>query len=234
MKNRQVVAVGLASLVAVAIGSAYLVGRARASGVPATQPLTFSGVLTDTTGAPLTGSKNLQVQVWDDAAAGNVVCTSGSTAQTLVGGSFSIGLPTTCTTAVHASPDLWAELLVDGASVGRTKLGAVPYALEADTASNAAGALAQALAKIPTIQVNTSGYVACQPITNFSTAGWSNLLIRASIYSDAACTVSTNDPQTCHPWCAGDSVRDPVHFAANCCGVGVYYTTGIVDVLQYK
>ena len=75
------------------------------------------------------------------ATAGTIVCTTGSSAQTLTNGGFSVVLPDACVAAVHANTELWVEVLVDGASTGRSKLGAVPYALEADTASKAAGAL---------------------------------------------------------------------------------------------
>ncbi len=121
-------------LAVVAIGSAYFLGRARAAGVPTTTPLTYSGTLTDTAGVAITGSKNLQVQFWDMATAGTVVCTTGSAAQTLVNGGFSIALPDPCVAVIHSTQDVWAEVLVDGASTGRTKIGAVPYALEADSA----------------------------------------------------------------------------------------------------
>jgi hypothetical protein len=124
----------LSLLAVAAIGSAYFIGRARAAGVPTTTPLTYSGTLTDVAGAALTGSKNLQVQFWDTATAGTVVCTTGSAAQALVNGGFSIALPDPCVTAIHTTPDLWSEVLVDGASTGRTKIGAVPFALEADSA----------------------------------------------------------------------------------------------------
>jgi hypothetical protein len=60
-----------------------------------------------------------------------------STSIALDSGRFSVALPDTCATAVKASPDAWAEVLVDGASLGRTKIGAVPYALEAGHATNA-------------------------------------------------------------------------------------------------
>jgi hypothetical protein len=136
MKSLRLVTWAL-SLAAVAAGSVYLVGRARAAGAPATSPMTYSGTLTDTSGTPLTGSKNLQVQLWDMATGGTIVCTTGSAPQILVNGGFSLALDP-CVAAVHANPDLWAEVLVDGASTGRAKLGAVPFALEADTASKAA------------------------------------------------------------------------------------------------
>ena len=146
--NRRVLFLGLAALCVVATGSAYLVGRARAAGAPTTQPLTYSGTLTDTGGAPITGAKNLQVQIWDAATAGNIVCSTPSAMQTLIAGNFAVPLPATCVTAVHANPELWTEVLVDGSSAGRSKIGAVPYALEADTASGAAGALATRLGTI--------------------------------------------------------------------------------------
>jgi hypothetical protein len=147
MKNRGLVVAG-SLVVLAAIGSAYMVGRARAAGVPATAPLTYAGTLTDASGVPLTGSKNIQVQVWDAATAGNIVCSTASSAQTLAGGAFSVALPAACATGIHANPDLWSEVLVDGASLGRVKLGAVPYALEADSASNAVGALNTRIAAI--------------------------------------------------------------------------------------
>jgi hypothetical protein len=122
------------------VGIAYLVGRDHAAGIPApATALTYTAVLTDGAGAPLTGMKNIQVILWDAATNGTQQCASASTALTLQAGSFSLTLPATCTAAIHASPDLWAELLVDGGSLGRTKLGAVPYAIEADKAAGASG-----------------------------------------------------------------------------------------------
>jgi len=135
--------IGAASLV-----MGYAAGRARASGLRAADPMTYRGVLTDLAGVPLTGTKNVQIQFWDQATAGAIQCSVGPMPATLVGGAFEIVLPEACTTAVHSTTDLWAEVFVDGASLNRTKLGVVPYALEADRASNAAGALATQLAGI--------------------------------------------------------------------------------------
>jgi hypothetical protein len=136
-KGARRLALVLGGIAAVVASSAYLVGRARAAGIPAAQPLVYSGVLTDTSGALLTGSKNIQVIVWDAATAGTMQCTVGPMAQTLVGGSFQVPLAAACVTAVRTTPDLWAELFVDGGSLGRNKLGAVPYAVEATHAVNA-------------------------------------------------------------------------------------------------
>jgi hypothetical protein len=126
----------------------YVAGRARASGLRAADPLTYRGVLTDLAGVPLTGTKNVQIQFWDQATGGAIQCSIGPMPATLVGGAFETVLPDACTAAVHATPDLWTEVFVDGASLNRTKLGAVPYALQSDRASNATGALAAQLAGI--------------------------------------------------------------------------------------
>ncbi len=127
---------------AAALTVGYVSGRARASGIPATQPLTYAGTLSDATGAPLTGTKNVQVEIWDAATAGALQCSVGPTPLTLVAGTFRVSLPDTCTGAVHAATDLWAELFVDGASLGRNKLGAVPFAVEAGNAATATSAVA--------------------------------------------------------------------------------------------
>ncbi len=126
---------GGALLLLVGVPAAYFAGRARAAGIPAAAALTYSGVLTDATGAPMTGSVPIQIAIWDAATAGNQVCVTVSTPQTLVAGAFQITLPDTCTTAVHASSDLWVEVLVSGLAIGRAKLGAVPYAVVAAEAS---------------------------------------------------------------------------------------------------
>src|SRR5262249_53374089 len=53
--------------------------------------------------------------------------------------------------------DLWAEVYVGGISLGRSKLGAVPYAVEAARASDATGALKTALNTIDSSGVKLTG-----------------------------------------------------------------------------
>src|ERR1041384_6282172 len=117
----------LALVAAFAVG--YWTSRARAAGVPATAPLTYSGVLTDMDGTPLTGTKNILLQLYATATGGTALCGSSPTATALVGGAFQVALADNCTGIVHANPDLFIDVLIDGASIGRTKLGAVPYAI---------------------------------------------------------------------------------------------------------
>jgi hypothetical protein len=124
-----------ALLLLVCVPLAYLAGRARAANIPPTAALTYSGVLTDATGVPMTGSVPIQIALWDAATAGNQICVTVSTSQMLVGGAFQVTLPDTCTAAVHTNSDLWVEVLVSGLAIGRTKLGAVPYAVVAAESS---------------------------------------------------------------------------------------------------
>lgn len=74
---------------------------------------------------------------------GAALCGSNPTRVTLAAGAFEVPLTDRCTAVVHQTPSLWIDVLVNGAPTGRAKIGAVPYAIEADTAQHAAaGALA--------------------------------------------------------------------------------------------
>jgi len=158
MSMKRLVAGGIGGVVvAVAIG--YMIGRARAAGIPAAAAMTYYGTLTDTAGVPIAGSKNIQIQMWNVATGGTTpVCVVPSAAITLTAGNFQVPLPDTCTAAVHAGADLWIEALVDGASISRTKLGAVPYAVEAghatsaDSATSAAAATGALMTSITALQ----------------------------------------------------------------------------------
>ncbi len=124
-----------------ALAVAFLTGRVLASGIPATGALTYAGLLQDASGAPLPGSHNIQVMLWSMATGGTTpLCQTTSTSIALDAGRFSLVLPDACTTAVQANADTWVDVLVDGGSLGRTKLGAVPYAVEASHAASASNA----------------------------------------------------------------------------------------------
>ncbi len=123
----------------VALAGGFVAGRAHADGIPATAALTYTGTLEDVSGAPLTGAKQLVVALFDAQSNGTQKCTV-SQSVALVAGRFQVLLPDTCTQAVQAKPDLWVEVTVDGTSLGRTKLMAVPYAAEASHAVNATNA----------------------------------------------------------------------------------------------
>jgi hypothetical protein len=162
-KKRFVGAVSVVLAATFALG--YLISRARASGIPASMAMTYSGVLTDTSGTPLTGSKNILVQLYDQATGGTTQCTIGPSSVTLAAGAFSIPLPDSCTAAVHAATDLWVDVFVDGASLGRSKLGAVPYAVEADHAT-AAGQSSRLLLSKSSQSISVGTYCGSTAATN--------------------------------------------------------------------
>lgn len=167
-KRSQIVTVAVFSGAALAaIG--FVAGRARAGGAPTAAPLTYSGSLNDAAGKPLTGSHNLEVEFFDAAKAGSPLCDTKAAALPLLNGRFSMVLEDKCSAAIKGNPDVWAEVFVDGKSVGRTKLAAVPYAIEAThatTADTASGALAQQL--VPAGAVMAFDLPACP-------SGWAEL-----------------------------------------------------------
>lgn len=136
-----------AMLCAVASLVAYQIGRARADGVPSASPLTYGGVLDDG-GRPVEGVRSVSVRLWDAATGGTVACTTVAPTTTFTAGRFRVTLDASCTAAVRANPNLWAEVIVDTATFPRSKVGAVPYALEAGRASGAAGPLETRIASV--------------------------------------------------------------------------------------
>lgn len=122
----------LAFLLVGALG--YVAGRARAGGAPVSSPLTYSGRLLDG-GVPVDGKKSIELHLWDDAIVSDLSHLKCSTipaaAIAVNNGHFQLTLDAACTVAIRASADLWIEVRVDGVSLGRSKVGVVPYALEA-------------------------------------------------------------------------------------------------------
>jgi hypothetical protein len=108
---------------------------ARAAGVPDMSALTYTGYLESADGAPLSGAHSVEVKFWESVEAEEPLCSGGSPDTTLHAGRFQVALPDSCSDAVKASPDIWVDVSVDGAPLGRTKLGTVPYALEAGHAT---------------------------------------------------------------------------------------------------
>jgi microcystin-dependent protein len=131
------------ALVAVAVVGAYLAGTARAAGIPTTDALFYSGVLEDN-GAAVNGNVVFILSLWDDLLSTDVAvnrkCDSGPLIAPVVRGRFRIRLPASCVDAVRANPDLYVDVVARDEPLGRTKLGAVPYAIEA----GGAGALVPA------------------------------------------------------------------------------------------
>lgn len=140
-----------AAVVLATASATLFVVRARAAGIPEADVLTYTGYLEDGDGAPLTGEHSIEVQFLDAADATSDLCTGSLSSVALQSGRFQVPLPAECTDSVKGNPNLWVDVKVDGASLGPTKLGAVPFAVEAGHASSAdaaAGALDDRLGSI--------------------------------------------------------------------------------------
>jgi hypothetical protein len=144
MKRLRPATMGATAMLLFGIVLGDLAGGAHAAGIPTSNVLAYAGVLTDPSGAPLMGTKRIRISLYDKPTPdGAMQCTVGPEMKTLVAGGFQSDL-STCAKAVSANPDLWIEVTIDDVSLGRSKLGAVPFALEAghSTASNSASAAA--------------------------------------------------------------------------------------------
>jgi hypothetical protein len=166
--------------------------RARAAGIPDAEVLTYTGYLEDGEGAPLAGDHSIAVRFWAADTGGNALCSAELATATLVSGRFQVPLPAECTDAVGANPNLFVDVAVDGASLGRTKLGAVPYAIEAgravtaDSAAAAAGALEQRIAEL---EAKVEGLVGEDELP--AVTGWSSYTPAATGQTGAALANST-------------------------------------------
>jgi len=119
------------------IAGAYGVGLVSADGAPQVDPLTYSGVLEED-GQLVDGDRGIEVLIFSDEVVGTQLCaTQPAEATPVIKGHFSVTLHPTCADALRADSDAWVQVRVDGRPLGRTKIGAVPYALEADHALEA-------------------------------------------------------------------------------------------------
>jgi hypothetical protein len=155
-----------------------LVGRALASGIPVTGALTYSGVVEDASGNAVSGNHNIQVNFWNSQTGGTTpLCLTASVPVTLTAGRFSVPLPDSCTAAVQANKDVWAEVLFDGTAMGRSKLGAVPYAVEAahataaDSAPAGSSLDARINAVVPAKTIVSAYVTAAELAANFDATG---------------------------------------------------------------
>jgi hypothetical protein len=117
-----------------------------ADGIPTTNPLSYSGTLTEG-GQLVNAPRQLTVNLWSNGSpqTGEVALCSTNVASTpVINGRFRVALDASCKSEINAHPDAYVEVVVGGTtSVGRAKIGAVPYAVEADhavRATQAAGA----------------------------------------------------------------------------------------------
>lgn len=133
-----------ALLVSIGAAGALLAVKARAA-LPDQDVLTYTGFLENPDGSPIADAINVRITLWDSAedSAGTKLCETPAKEMTPVSGRFQVPLPAACVAAVQSNGNVWIETEVDGASLGRTQIGAVPYAVSAGSADAASGALAQ-------------------------------------------------------------------------------------------
>jgi microcystin-dependent protein len=133
--NRRLRTMSVAAVVALAVAGGYHLRGARASGIPSTNTLSYSGTLLNN-GQPDNMSHFILLKLWvkGDANAACSTIPAGNTPVT--NGRFTLPLDSSCVAVIHKNPDVQVEVVVDGTSMGKTSLAAVPYAVEADTASN--------------------------------------------------------------------------------------------------
>lgn len=149
----------------------FVAAGSRAAGIPDADVLTYSGYLEGADGAPLTGKHSIAVSLWESAEATSDLCTRSMSGVELKSGRFQVPLPGECTDAIKANPNLFIDVLVDGASLGRTKLGAVPFAVEAGhaTSADAATAGGELDARVTAIENGLPGKSAFYAYTSTST-----------------------------------------------------------------
>ncbi len=132
--SRNALIVCLAS-VAVIAALTYLTPRAVAS-VPQLDPLTYTGVITNN-GVAFAGDRDIKLSVCDQPSGGTCQCQTGSALVPVdSNGRFKILLPATCVAALRAAQEPYIDVLVSAASIGRVKVGAVPYAIESVHSAN--------------------------------------------------------------------------------------------------
>lgn len=115
------------------LGVAYWVGSVSAEGIPEQQPLFYSGVLEED-GELINDTRKLNIGLYSADEGGSPECETGSVDTQIEQGHFRVLLPDDCVQAVSANPDLWVQVETNDAVLGRTKIGAVPYAVESKNA----------------------------------------------------------------------------------------------------
>lgn len=172
-RRRAWLAIGVVFVGALAFGVGFV---AHASLPPDDAALVYSGVLEDD-GALVDGQRSLNVALFDDDVAGTSLCETGAQSVAFVRGRFKVGMPVACAVALRAPGDAFVEVTLDGESLGRAKISAVPFALAAGEASAATpGSVLEASVDVATASGVPSGAVmafdldACPP-------GWSEHLV---------------------------------------------------------
>ena len=110
-----------------------------ADGIPSPNPLYYSGTLTEA-GQLVNAARPITINLWLNASATlgeTALCVTTVASTPVINGRFRIALDGGCKAAINTNPAVYVEVVDNGTSLGRSKIGAVPYAVEADHAVNA-------------------------------------------------------------------------------------------------
>ena len=130
-----------------------------AEGAPTLKPLFYSGTL-EASGKLASGDHTITLTFFDAEMAGNAVCKSETVNAPVTAGRFRVEVSAECVAALKNQPDVWVGLKFAGPDGVpheiplRTKIGAVPFAMEAQhavsasSAASAAGTLAATLQSV--------------------------------------------------------------------------------------
>ncbi len=129
IKHRKVFTLTL-GFFTIAMMSAVLLGywpRPARAGIPTTDPLFYAGLLTDKTSTPLSGNRSIGLVLWDAKTGGNKKCSTPAKTVALTHGRFRIAADKSCVQSIQDNKELWVEVTVNNTSMGRSKIGAVPF-----------------------------------------------------------------------------------------------------------
>jgi hypothetical protein len=116
---------------------ASLAIRAFAEGIPSPNPLYYAGTLTEG-GILVNGTRSITVNLWPDGTtSGTPLCATVTSTVNVNNGRFRVPLASACKSALNQNANAWVEVVDGSTSLGRSPVGAVPYAVEADHAVNA-------------------------------------------------------------------------------------------------
>jgi hypothetical protein len=204
--------VGLALAMAVGYGLAHV----RAAGPPTQQPLWYSGTVSNAAGEPISGNHKVGVRLFDSTdKTAQSLCLVGPKDVSFDSGRFRVDV-SQCeskqqTAAVFASKtDLYVELTIDddGKPFERTKIGAVPFALEAQHAVSATSAANAAAATRATAADHADTAENAVHATTADTAGSATraaaLNASAITLESTSCTYRDNSYTDCV--CAAGSI----------------------------
>lgn len=125
----------LSSALGLAVSAGYGL-HAYAEGAPTMKPLFYAGTL-EANGKLATGAHSITLTFFDAETGGNQVCLSETPNVPVEAGRFRVEVSADCVAKLKVQPDVWAAMLFTGPDGVphqlplRTKIGAVPFAMEA-------------------------------------------------------------------------------------------------------